>query len=374
MELTQESVQILFSKFTHNQQYKSYKILQSGHINTTVLIETLSEKNFVLQRINSFVFTNPKAVIRNKIKVSNHLHNKFSNLPVGQREQQILSFVNAVNNQPFFVDAEGNYWHLTVFVKNSITHQSVTSKKIAFEAGKIYGDFLNNIADFPIQEIEIILPNFHSMSLRFKQFYEAMRDAKSERVKLAHPLINFAEKHKAQMHILEKLMKAGQLKERLTHNDTKISNVLFTANGKAICVIDTDTVMPGIVHYDFGDAVRTICSNATEDEQDLNKVSINLEYFKAFTRGFLQNYNENLTVFDVENLALAAKTITFIMGLRMLTDFLNNDCYYKTSYNLHNLDRAKNQFKLVESIEKNFDLMNNISLNLYRKLNNKTLN
>lgn len=370
MELTQDLVQNIFSKFSHNQQYKSFKVLESGHINTSILIETFSEEKFVLQRINNFVFKNPKAVISNKLKVSIHLHNKFSNVPLALREQQILTFVNALNGEPYCIDNEANYWHLTVYIKNSITHKRVTSKKIAFEAGKIYGDFLNNIADFPIEEIEIILPNFHSMSLRFSQFYQALQKANPERLKLANSLIQFAEKHKEEMHILEKLKQSGQIKERLTHNDTKISNVLFNANNDALCVIDTDTVMPGIVHYDFGDAVRTICSNATEDEKNLTKVTININYFEAFTKGFLQKYNANLAIFDVENLALAAKTITFIMGLRMLTDFLNNDCYFKTSYNLHNLDRAKNQFKLVESINDNFELMHNISLNLYRKVNN----
>jgi thiamine kinase-like enzyme len=154
---------------------------------------------------------------------------------------------------------------------------------------------------------------------------------------------------------------------RITHNDTKISNALFDKDNKGLCVIDTDTVMVGIIHYDFGDAIRTICNTAFEDEKDLKKVNFNLEYYKAFTKGFMEAIHMQLSLLDVQHFALAAKTITFIMGLRMLTDFLNNDVYYKTSYDLHNLDRTKNQFKLVDSMSENFEEMNKISLAEYKK-------
>ena len=165
----------------------------------------------------------------------------------------------------------------------------------------------------------------------------------------------------------EKLKNEGKIPLSVTHNDTKISNALFDENNKGLCVIDTDTVMVGIIHYDFGDAIRTICNTAFEDEKDLNKVQFNLDYYRAFTKGFLQSYHSKLTDLDVEHFALAAKTITFIMGLRMLTDFLNNDVYYKTKYELHNLVRAKNQFKLVEEISDHFSEMNRIAIASFKK-------
>ena len=154
------------------------------------------------------------------------------------------------------------------------------------------------------------------------------------------------------MHILQRLKEAGEIPVRVTHNDTKISNSLFDKNNKGICMIDTDTVMPGIIHYDFGDAIRTICNTAAEDETDLSKVEFNLEYYKAYEKGFLEKSKDSISAMGIKQLPLAAKTMIFIMALRFLTDYLNNDIYYKTNYSDHNLDRAKNQFKLIESFTK----------------------
>jgi thiamine kinase-like enzyme len=151
------------------------------------------------------------------------------------------------------------------------------------------------------------------------------------------------------MHILQELKEAGKIPVRVTHNDTKISNSLFDKDHKGICMIDTDTVMSGIIHYDFGDAIRTICNTAAEDEKDLSKVEFNLEYYKAYEKGFLERTKDSLSETELKYLSLAAKTMIFIMGIRFLTDYLNNDIYYKTNYPEHNLDRAKNQFKLIES-------------------------
>ena len=160
-----------------------------------------------------------------------------------------------------------------------------------------------------------------------------------------------------EMHIIQNLKESGEIKLRVTHNDTKISNVLFDANNKGLCVIDTDTVMPGVVHYDFGDAIRTICNSAAEDETDLDKVNFNLEYYNAYTKGFLEEVASALSPTELKYLPLGAKTMIFIMALRFLTDFLNGDTYYKTKYPEHNLDRAKNQFKLIESMSEKMNVL-----------------
>ena len=159
------------------------------------------------------------------------------------------------------------------------------------------------------------------------------------------------------MHILQNLKESGKIPLRVTHNDTTISNRLFDSDKKGLCIIDTDTVMPGIVHNDFGDAIRTICNTAAEDEKDLDKVQFNLGFYQAYLKGFLEKMQDELTELEIKYLPLAAKSMIFIMGLRFLTDYLNNDIYYKTSYEDHNLDRAKNQFKLIESLMENFDKM-----------------
>jgi Ser/Thr protein kinase RdoA (MazF antagonist) len=157
---------------------------------------------------------------------------------------------------------------------------------------------------------------------------------------------------KGEMHILENLKKSGEIPTRVTHNDTKISNALFTQDNKGLCVIDTDTVMPGIIHYDFGDAIRTICNTAAEDEKNLDLVEFNLDFYNAYKKGFLEKMSSSLNETELKYLPLGAKTMIFIMALRFLTDYLNNDVYYKTKYPEHNLDRAKNQFKLIESFSK----------------------
>jgi hypothetical protein len=188
------------------------------------------------------------------------------------------------------------------------------------------------------------------MKFRYSQFDDALKNASFQRVEKAKCYIKLVEDLKGEMHILQNLKDAGEIKLRVTHNDTKISNALFDLDGKGLCVIDTDTVMPGIVHYDFGDAIRTICNTAAEDEKNLDLVNFNLAYYKAYVKGFLEKMNGSLSIIEIKHLPLGAKTTIFIMGLRFLTDFLNGDIYYKTEYPEHNLDRAKNQFKLIESI------------------------
>ena len=211
------------------------------------------------------------------------------------------------------------------------------------------GEFLNGTSDFDSSQLIDVIPNFHDMSFRFKQYASALQSASKERLFKAAKYTKLVASLKEEMHILQELKESGEIPTRVTHNDTKISNSLFDKNNKGICMIDTDTVMPGIIHYDFGDAIRTICNTAAEDEKDLSKVEFNLDYYKAYEKGFLEKTKDTLSEIRLKHLPLAAKTMIFIMALRFLTDYLNNDIYYKTNYSEHNLDRAKNQFKLIKS-------------------------
>jgi hypothetical protein len=187
------------------------------------------------------------------------------------------------------------------------------------------------------------------MASRYKQYESALKTATETRLQKASNYINVIADLKEEMHLLQELKEAGRIPTRVTHNDTKISNSLFTTKHKGICMINTDTVMPGIIHYDFGDAIRTICNTCMEDEKDLSKVSFNLAFYKAYKKGFLEKTKNSLTELELKFLPEAAKTMIFIMALRFLTDYLNNDIYYKIKYPEHNLDRAKNQFKLIQS-------------------------
>ena len=349
-------IEYIFNQFEHDSNYVSSKELISGHINDSYLIETNSSESFVLQRVNHEVFKDVPGLISNKVAISNHLKNKFQNFDKSELHRKVLTFIASSSGVSYFIDAEGNYWNLSIFISDSFTHNVVESEKIAYEGGKLFGEFLNLTADFNADQLIDVIPKFHDMSFRYSQFDDALKQALEERIKQAQFLIERVESLREEMHILQNLKTSGTINLRVTHNDTKISNALFDKDGNGLCVIDTDTVMPGIIHYDFGDAIRTICNTAAEDETNLDLVTFNKSYYQAYEKGFLETVQDALTPLELKYLPLGAKTMIFIMALRFLTDFLNNDIYYKTKYPNHNLDRAKNQFKLIESFDEQMTL------------------
>jgi len=352
-----DQLKIVFIQFDDSTEVVSYKELASGHINDTYLIETSNKKNFVLQRINHGVFKDVPGLINNKVAISKHIQEKLSHLPENERERKVLTFVATKDGAPFYFDKNGGYWNMMVYITDSITYETVKNEEIAYEGGKLIGDFLNRTNDFDASQLIEVIPKFHDMSSRFSQFEDSLKVASTERLIQSNQSINLVWRLKDEMHILQNLKESGAIKLRVTHNDTKISNVLFDTNKKGLCVIDTDTVMPGIVHYDFGDAIRTICNSAAEDEKNLALVDFNIDYYNAYVKGFLKEMKASLSPIELKYLPLGAKTMIFIMALRFLTDFLNGDIYYKTKYPDHNLDRAKNQFKLIESLVEKLDVI-----------------
>jgi len=347
----------VFSQFDDSTEVVSYEELASGHINDTYLIETSNKKKYVLQRINHGVFKDVSGLINNKVAISKHIQEKLSHLPKGERNREVLTFVATKKGAPFYLGKSGGYWNMMIYIADSVTYETVKNEEIAFEGGKLIGNFLNLTSDFDASRLIEVIPKFHDMSFRFSQFEDSLKKASKQRIDLAMPYIDLVWGLKDEMHILQHLKESGEIKLRVTHNDTKISNVLFDTNNKGLCVIDTDTVMPGIVHYDFGDAIRTICNTAAEDEKNLALVNFNLAYYKAYVKGFLKEMSSSLSPIEIKHLPLGAKTMIFIMALRFLTDFLADDIYYKTAYPEHNLDRAKNQFKLIESLMEHYEEM-----------------
>ncbi|WP_233098820.1 phosphotransferase enzyme family protein [Aureibaculum flavum] len=338
-----------FEQFQHNGEFQSFKELASGHINDTYLVITKEKPYFVLQRINHGVFKDVPGLIENKVAVSNHIQEKLKDLSSKKRKRRVLTFAKTKTGGSYLKDEGGNFWNLMYFIDNSVTHEIVTNKEIAYEGGRLLGKFLTLTSDFDPSKLVEVIPKFHDMSFRYEQFNDAFKIASSERLENAKKYIKLVEDSKEEMHVIQKLKESGEIKLRVTHNDTKISNALFNKKNKGLCLIDTDTVMPGIVHYDFGDAIRTICNTAAEDETNLDLVTFNLDYYNAYKKGFLKQMKASLSAIELRYLPLSAKTMMFIMGLRFLTDYLNNDIYYKTKYPEHNLDRAKNQFKLIQS-------------------------
>ena len=347
-----ETIISIFNEFDHQFNYKSHSELNSGHINDTFLIKTDGDTNYILQRINQIVFKDVPGLVNNKVLTSNHIRSKYLNASDEVLNKTVLSFIKEKNSNSYYHKEGVNFWNVMIFIDDSVTHEIVKDEEIAYEGGKLLGDFLNLTSDFDSSQLIEVIPNFHNMAFRFKQYASSIQSASKSRLTKAADYIQIVADLKEEMHILQNLKDAGEIPIRVTHNDTKISNSLFTEDNKGVCMIDTDTVMPGIIYYDFGDAIRTICNTAAEDETDLSKVEFNLDYYKAYEKGFLEKTKDSLTEVELKYLPLAAKTMIFIMALRFLTDYLNNDTYYKTTYADHNLDRAKNQFKLIESFSK----------------------
>ena len=328
----------------------------SGHINDTYKVET-DNKNYLLQRVNHEIFKNVEGLTNNIVKITDHINQKL--------QQNNLSMVSlklreAAGGKYIFQDDEGNYWRLFDFVKDSLSYDLVENPGLAFEGGKAYGWFVKTLADFPVNELVETIPDFHNAKFRIDNFRKAVKDNVAGRLESVKNEVESLEQRFDEMMHIYTLGQAGKIPLRVTHNDTKINNVLFNEKGEGICVIDLDTVMPGFVHYDFGDSIRTFTNTANEDEQDLEKVSINMDLFKSFTEGFLSRTKNLLNPVEIDNLAFSAKYITYEQAIRFLSDFLNGDVYYKTKYKEHNLQRAKVQFKLLKSMEENFEKMKEI--------------
>ena len=337
--------------FLPDKEVLHFEELGSGHINDTFLVKTGHDESYVVQKINKSVFKDVPGLVRNKSLVSLFLHKKLSAIPYQERIRRVLTFIPTSNGTYHYTDSNGDYWNVMIYIEDSHTFEIVKNLEIAYEGGKLFGDFLNLTEDFDSLELIEVIPQFHDMSFRFSQFEASLKDASEQRLVLSASLIKKVKGLKNEMHILQDLKEKGKIRLRVTHNDTKISNALFDMDGKGLCVIDTDTIMPGIIHYDFGDAIRTICNSAAEDEKDLDKVNFNISFYEAYEKGFLEKMSSSITELERQYLPLGAKTMIFIMGLRFLTDYLNGDKYYKINYPEHNLVRAKNQFKLIESFE-----------------------
>ena len=320
----------------------------SGHINDTFCV-TFDQNGrrtcHILQRINHAIFKNPTALMENIQRVTTHLGAKLAGQPDSHR--RVLTLIPARDGKSFYCDDQGNYWRAYLFIAHARTHDAVESPKQAFEAAKAFGNFQKLLADLPAPRLQDVIPDFHHTPKRLAALEKAIDADVANRARLAKPEIEFALGHKP---ICSTLLDA-KLPERVTHNDTKFNNVLLDdATGEGICVVDLDTVMPGLALYDFGDMVRTTTSPTVEDERDLSKVAIQFSMFEALLRGYLASAAEFLTKPEKQFLVFSGKLITFEIGIRFLTDFLSGDTYFKVHREGHNLDRCRTQFKLVESI------------------------
>ena len=329
----------------------------NGHINDTYCVvcdQGGAQVRYIVQRLNHHIFKDPVALMENVRRVTEHLGHKIADGP--ERLRRVLTLISARDGKSYHCDAEGNYWRVYIFIEKARTYDAVETTRQAFAAAKAFGRFQGLLADLPAPRLHDTIPDFHHTPKRFATFQAALAADAVNRAAHAKPEIEFALKNKP---IADVLLNA-HLPERVTHNDTKLNNVMLDdATGEGICVIDLDTVMPGLALYDFGDLVRTSTSPAMEDERDLGRVRMQFPMFEALVRGYLAAA-DYLTPAEKSFLPAAGKVITFEIGLRFLADFLAGDTYFKVHRENHNLDRCRTQFKLVESIAQQEEAMNRL--------------
>jgi Ser/Thr protein kinase RdoA (MazF antagonist) len=329
-----------------------------GHINDTFLVTCRAPNvpaRYILQHINRHVFHDPVAVMQNIERVTAHLAAQAAGQPDAAR--RALQLVPAQDGRNWFVDAQGETWRAYRLIENARTYETATSADQAFQAARAFGHFQQQLASLPPPRLHETIPDFHNTPKRVAALEQAIAADVAGRAALARPEIDFAHSRQA---ITGNLLDAG-LPERITHNDTKFNNVLLDdKTGEAVCVIDLDTVMPGLALYDFGDMVRTTTSPAKEDAQELSLVTMQFPMFEALVRGYLESAGAFLTPAERKLLAFSGKLITFEIGIRFLTDYLDGDTYFKVHREGHNLDRCRTQFKLVESIEQQEEEMNRL--------------
>ena len=326
----------------------------TGHINDTccaVFDQAGCPVRYVLQRINHNIFPEPSKLMENVERVTSHIRAKLQASNASDISRKVLTVIPTADGSSYCQDADGNYWRMYFLIEKARTYDVLESLDQAYEAARAFGEFQSLLADLPQPPLFETIKDFHNGPKRYQTFLDVLKKDPCNRAAGAKAEIDFLTGHAWIFDVLPKLVAEGKIPVRTTHNDTKINNVMLDEEtGKAICVIDLDTVMPGISQYDFGDIVRTTASPTEEDEMDISKVGAKLDRFEAILKGYLSTAGQFLNSHEKDNLVLGGELITLIIGTRFLTDHLDGDNYFKIHREGHNLDRCRTQLKLVQSI------------------------
>ena len=336
----------------------------SGHINDTFLlvfeIAEMGRIKVILQRMNSTAFPKPVEVMENILGVTSFLKKKIEEKG-GDPERETLNVIPAVDGKPYYVDSKGDYWRSYKFITDASSFDQVEKPEQFYESAVAFGNFQSLLSDYPAETLHETIKKFHDTRNRFSIFKKAVAEDVMGRAASVQKEIEFVLEREDIANCFAEMLDKHELPLRVTHNDTKLNNVMLDdKTGKGICVIDLDTVMPGLAMNDFGDSIRFGASTALEDEKDLSKVSCSMELFELYTKGFLKGCDGKLTKKEIELMPMGAKTMTFECGMRFLTDYLQGDQYFKIHREGHNLDRCRTQFKLVEDMEQKWYTMNEI--------------
>lgn len=336
-----------------------------GHINETYAVYMPEQDGqdvprYVLQRINTNVFKNPDQVMDNIFGVTEYLRNVIRQ-DGGDLDRETLSYIKTKDGESYFEDDNGQPWRCLHYVPNSVCYQQVERPEQFYQSALSFGHFLKQLGDYPAESLYETIPQFHDTVKRFRDFDDAQRKDVKNRARHCRPEIEFVLKRENDCGVLMQQLEEGVLPLRVTHNDTKLNNILFDADtGKGLCIIDLDTIMPGLAANDFGDSIRFGASTAEEDEKDLEKVHFDINLYEMYVKGYLETAKDVLTPEEIASLPWGARLMTLECGMRFLADFLQGDVYFKTAYPEHNLVRARTQFRLVEEMEEQFDEMNRI--------------
>lgn len=333
----------------------------SGHINDTKLVITReqdgTEHSYVLQRINKNVFKRPDQLMENYANVTKFIRKKIE-AAGGDPLREVINVIPTVDGENYHVDEAGDYWRLLVFITDSLSYDLVERPEQFYESAVAFGNFQYMLSDYPAQTLYETIPNFHNTPDRYRQLMEAVENNVAGRLGEVGAEVEFAKARYDFACTFERAREAGKLPLKVTHNDTKLNNILFDKKtGAPLAVVDLDTIMPGYSVNDFGDSIRFGATTALEDEADLSKVNFDISLYELYVKGFIEGAKGGLTDGELEMLPLGAIMMTFECGMRFLTDYLNGDTYFKVHRPGHNLDRARNQFKLVSDMEKCLDEM-----------------
>lgn len=330
---------------------KSVKPFGNGLINKSYVVELVDSKRYLLQNLNIDLFQDYEGLMDNIYQVTSFLKEKIEKTG-GDPDRETLTVVKTLDNKLFHKDKAGKVWRLYPFIEDTVCFSKAESADQFYKTGLAFGHFQAQLNDFDASQLTEVIEKFHDTRFRYRQFIEAVENDLAGRVKDVSWEINFIKSRKKDAYLLYDMLDKGDLPLRVTHNDTKLSNILLDKDTlEGICIVDLDTIMPGILLFDFGDSIRSGANTAEEDEKDLSKVNFDINLFKAYTKGFLEGAKSIMTDKEVEYLAWGARIITFEQAIRFFTDYLNGDTYYAVSHASHNLERTRNQIKLVSDME-----------------------
>ncbi len=369
--MIEQDLERVIRQFLFEGRFDSVEELHSGNINHTYQLtyrqNSGDEKRYILQQINTYAFKRPQEVMSNILLVTQHLQRAYERKGLDSN-RRVLKLIPTLENGWMYRSEEDHFWRAYEYISDAFAYDRPERPEHFMEAGRAFGNFQKMLFDFPAEQLYETIVDFHNTPKRFRDFEAAVKADRVGRVKGLEREIDFFFQRQAMMSKVVEMINSGEMPLRVTHNDTKMNNVMLDAKtGEGLCVIDLDTVMPGSVLYDYGDAIRFGASTAAEDEADTSKIHLDMDLFRAFTQGFVAEVKDALTPVELELLPFGIKLMTCELAMRFFTDYIDGDRYFIVRSREHNLIRARAQMKLLEDVEDKFDDLSSVMEKLIRK-------